>query len=122
MSIGRTISGYLWWTYPRGSVHYDVMVTLILLFIFATPSSFFHDKPVGRAPHQTEVVVTSDGANGFIYRVAASAIPPGDDEQVRQSLMRVIEPIAGEVDLTRVEAVRDKTGRITEYRAWASRP
>ena len=32
--IWRTIKGYIWWSYPRGSMHYDVMVTLILVFIF----------------------------------------------------------------------------------------
>lgn len=122
MEIGRTIRGYLWWTHPRGSVHYDVMVTLILAFIFLTPASIFHDKPVSRAPHQTDVVVSSDGANGFVYRVAASAIQGRDDDEIRQSLLRVIEPIAGEVELTRVESVRDKSGRVTEYRAWAARP
>ncbi|MBV8208383.1 MAG: hypothetical protein JO041_16480 [Acidobacteria bacterium] len=122
MTFGQTIAGYFWWTYPRGSVHYDVMVTLILLFIFVTPSRVFHDKPVVRTPHQTEVVVDSDGANRMRYRVAASAVQPGDDAEIRQSLRAIIEPISGEVELTRVEIVRDKTGRITEYRAWATRP
>lgn len=123
MSLGKTIKGYLWWTYPRGSIHYDVMVTLILLFIFVTPSRYFHDKPVSRSPHQTEVVVSSDGASGFLYRVNASAVQgANDDAELRQSLMRIIEPIAGEVELTRVEPVRDKSGRTTEYRVWATRP
>jgi hypothetical protein len=122
VSVARTIRGYIWWTYPRGSVHYDVMVTIILAFIFLTPASLFHDKPVSRAPHQTEVAVSSDGAHGFVYRVAASAIQGHDDDEVRQSLLRIIEPIAGEVELTRVETVRDKAGRVTEYRAWAAHP
>ena len=32
-SIWRTIRGYILWSYERGSLHYDVMVTLILLFV-----------------------------------------------------------------------------------------
>ncbi|HZU21466.1 MAG TPA: hypothetical protein VE998_01460, partial [Terriglobales bacterium] len=95
---------------------------LILAFIFITPSSVFHDKPLSRSPHPAEVVVSSDGGNGFIYRVAASAVQGRDDDEVRQSLLRIIEPIAGEIELTRVEAVKDKSGRVTEYRAWAARP
>jgi hypothetical protein len=122
MSIGQTIRGYLWWTYPRGSVHYDVMVTLILAFIFLTPSSIFHDKPLSRGTQPAEVVVSSDGTNGFIYRVAASAVRGKDEDEIRESLLRIIEPIAGEVELTRVEPVRDKSGHLTEYRAWATRP
>src|SRR6059058_2464055 len=98
-SLWRTLGGYLWWTYPRGNVHYDVMVTLILAFIFLTPTGLFHDKPVARAPHPTEVVVSSDGASGFIYRVAASAVEGRNEQEIAQSLERVIEPIAGAVEV-----------------------
>ena len=35
--IWRTLKGYIFWTYDRGSFHYDVMVSLILLFIFVAP-------------------------------------------------------------------------------------
>ena len=35
--MGRILKSYLFWTYERGSFHYDVMVTLILAFIFVTP-------------------------------------------------------------------------------------
>ena len=120
--MNKLLKSYFFWTYPRGSVHYDVMVTLILAFIFLTPSSIFHDKPVSRGPRPTEVVVSSDGANGFVYRVTASAVQGKDEDEIRESLLRIIEPIAGEVELTRVEPVRDKSGHVTEYRAWATRP
>ena len=44
--IWRTLKGYLFWTYTRGSFHYDVMVTLILAFIFIAPHYIdFKDKP-----------------------------------------------------------------------------
>ena len=36
-AIWRTIRGYILWSYERGSLHYDIMVTLILLFIFVSP-------------------------------------------------------------------------------------
>ena len=50
----KTIKRYIWWTYERGSVPYDIMVTLILAFIFITPLFLnFKDKPVERVPHQT---------------------------------------------------------------------
>ena len=35
--VKQVLSSYFYWTYPRGSFHYDIMVTLILLFIFVTP-------------------------------------------------------------------------------------
>ena len=30
-SVGQVIRSYFFWTYERGSFHYDVMVTLILI-------------------------------------------------------------------------------------------
>jgi len=122
--IWSTIGGYLWWTYPRGSVHYDVMVTLILVFIFLAPLRVnFKDKPLERAPHPTRVVIVPDGAGGFVYRVEATAVHGSNDAEVRESLLQIIEPIAGEVQLTRWEAVKDNRGHTNEYKAWvAARP
>ncbi len=120
--LGRIVKGYLFWTYERGSVHYDVMVTLILAFVFITPRFInFNDKPIERTPHQTGVLVAPDGENGFIYQVESSAVQGGGDAAIRASLQRVIEPIAGEVVISRYEAVKDAKGRITAYRAWVLR-
>jgi len=42
----QILSSYFYWTYSRGSFHYDIMVTLILLFIFITPHLWdFGAKP-----------------------------------------------------------------------------
>jgi len=48
----NTIKRYIWWTYERGSFHYDVMVTIILLFIFLAPRMIdFRDKPPAQNRH-----------------------------------------------------------------------
>ena len=121
--VWRTIRGYILWTYDRGSMHYDVMVTLILAFLFITPYFVnFKDKPVERTPHPTEVVVVPDGGKGFIYQVEASALRDSDDSSVRGSLERIIEPIAGEVEVQRFERVRDNKGHLIAYKAWVRRP
>ena len=121
-SIWRTIRGYIWWSYERGSLHYDIMVTLILLFVFLSPLVInFNDKPIERNPHQTGVSVTPDGAGGLVYLIAASAVSGTKDADVRDSLRRVIEPIAGEISITKYEPVRDPAGRIQSYRVWVVR-
>jgi hypothetical protein len=119
--VWRTIKGYILWTYDRGSVHYDIMVTLILAFIFLTPPGLFNDRPTERTLHLNEVIVSGDGRNGFSYQVASSAVDSQDDDSIRDSLLKVIEPIAGEVDLTSYEAIRDHKGKIVAYRAHVSR-
>ena len=119
--FSQTIRGYIWWMYPRGSVHYDVMVTLILAFIFLTPLWInFRDKPQPRPLKQTEVLVKPDG-NGFVYTVDAAAIAPASGSEVREALLRVIEPVAGEVHIERYEAVRDSKDKIIAYKVWGHR-
>lgn len=120
--IWQVIRSYVWWTHERGSFHYDVMVTLILLFIFLAPRWInFNDKPTERTPHQTEVIVLPD-AGGFIFEINASAVNGGTDAQIRERLMRVVEPIAGEIDLLRYEAVHDSKGQVKSYKAWVRKP
>ena len=121
-SIGKTLKGYIWWTYPRGCFHYDVMVTVILLFIFVAPLFIrFNDKPVERTPHLTGVVVTPEGNSRLVCRVEASAVQEGNEAEIRHSLIGVIEPIVGEVKFIRYEAVRDSKGKIIAYNVWVQR-
>ena len=41
----RTLGRFLFWDFPRASWQYDVMVVLILAFIFAMPRDVFRDQP-----------------------------------------------------------------------------
>lgn len=120
--VWRTIKGYLFWTYERGSFHYDVMVTVILLFIFIAPRFIdFKDQPADHVGHQTSIVITPDGNKGFIYQVDASAVDAQDDDMVRVNVARMLRPITGPVRVERVQAVRDPVGHIVAYRAWVRR-
>lgn len=119
--VGQAIKSYIWWTYPRGGVHYDVIVTLILAFIFLTPLWVnFRDKPQPRPPHQTEVVVQQEG-DGFLYTVDASAVQPGSDTQTRDALLRIIEPIGGYVTIDHYKSLQDSSHKIVAYKVWVHR-
>ncbi len=120
--VWSTIRSYIWWTHKRGSIHYDVMVSIILLFIFLAPHWIsFNDKPAERNPHQSGVVVIPDG-NDFIYQIDAAAVRGTGDATIREDLVRVIEPIAGEIDLLRYQAVRNSKGEVKSYKAWVRKP
>lgn len=122
-AIWRTIRGYIFWSYERGSLHYDVMVTLILLFVFLTPYWInYKDKPIDRNPHPTGVSVLPDTQGGFLYQIAGSAVTGKEDDDIRDQLLSIIEPIAGGgISITRYEAVRDSQGRILTYNVWVQR-
>jgi hypothetical protein len=121
-AIFRTIRDFVLWSYERGTIQYDIMVTLILLFVFLSPLWVnFNDKPVQHNPHQTEVVVAPDGQGGFVYKVDASAVLSQGDAPVRAELLRIIEPISGGVSISKVEPIRDRAGRVLAYKVWVQR-
>jgi hypothetical protein len=121
-AIWRTIRSYILWQHERGTLHYDIMVTLILIFIFFSPRVInFKDKPISRDPHPTEVVVTSDTEGRLIYQVPASAVTASDDASAREQLLRVIEPISGAVSIVSYEKVSDNKGKLQGYRVVAAR-
>jgi hypothetical protein len=116
-AIWRTIRGYILWSYERGSLHYDIMVTLILLFIFVSPYFInFKDKPVERNPHLTGVVVIPGDKGGFVYQIQASAVNATAGGDIRPQLERIIEPISGAVSITNVETVTDAKGNAVSYK------
>lgn len=121
-SIGRTIRDFVLWSYERGTIQYDIMVTLILLFVFISPRVInFKDKPTERIPQPTGVVVLPDSGGGFIYQIDGSAVTVSGDGPVREELHKIIEPISGAITITKYETVRDAAGNIVKYKVWARR-
>lgn len=121
--VWRTIKGYFFWTYNRGSFHYDVMVSVILVFIFVAPRFIdFKDHPAKQpSSNQQQVVITLEGDRGFICQVEASEVDAQDMGMVRTNFLNLLRPITGRVTIDRIEPVRDGVGHIVAYRAWARR-
>src|SRR3974390_64338 len=113
--MNRILKSYFYWTYPRGNFHYDVMVTLILLFIFVTPHMWdYGDKLSVLEFPRHPMSVTSDGKYGLIITVEASdiSVTPADAQRaVRKALRVAVEPVAGDsVFVDRWELTRDASG------------
>ena len=126
------LSRYFWWTEERGSLHYDVMVTLILIFMFVAPRFIdFKDRPVETvALNSSEVLVRADGQPAATPASSTRSAPtsPADRSRIRTripasaAILRVIEPISGAVTLQRYEPVYDTTGKkVIAYNAWVVR-
>ena len=121
-AIWRTIRGYILWQYERGTLHYDIMVTLILIFIFVSPRVInFNDKPISRTAHPTEVTVTAQADGHLFFQVAGSAVNASDDPDVREQLLHIIEPISGAVSIVSYEPVTDHKGQVQSYKVVAKR-
>ena len=124
----KLLRSYFFWTFERGSLHYDVMVTLILIFLFLSPRLIdFKDRPVETvALHASEVLVKEAGSDGensrFMYQVRADDMGGANtDNEKRAAILRLVEPISGEVTLERYEEVRDARGKVIAYNAWVLR-
>jgi len=124
----KLINSYIFWAYERGSVHYDVLVTAILLFMFVSPHIInYNDKPVETvALHASEVLVkeagTSGGNSRFMYQIRADDMGAATtDAERKAAILRVIEPISGEVSLDHYEPVYDAQHKVVAYNAWVLR-
>jgi len=120
----RLLGSYFFWSYERGSVQYDVMVTAILLFIFVGPRFIdFKDKPVPTVPIRASEVLVKNAANGDLsYEVRAEDLGGVTaDDDVRKALLRVIQPISGDVTIMGYQPVVDTKGKIVAYDATVKR-
>jgi hypothetical protein len=117
------LKSYFYWTYKRGSFHYDVMVTLILLFIFVTPQFWnFGDRPSTEPKPSHPIVVSGDGGNGVIITVDAidvDAPAAASNSQVKRALRHAIEPVTGDdVFVERWMTMTTPDGRLV-WKVWA---
>jgi len=124
-SVGEVVKSYFYWTYRRGSFHYDVKVTLILLFIFITPQLWHYgDKPVPVTALAHPIQVTGDGEQGMVIVVSAADVnlpPHATAAEVKHSLRQAILPVTGDaVFVERWETLTDEQGNL-EWKVWAHR-
>jgi hypothetical protein len=122
-SISPVLKSYFYWSYARGSFQYDVMVTLILLFIFLTPHLWdFGDKPSTVPGPSHPIEVSTNGGHGVIITVQAedvSARPGASASEVKRALRQAIEPVTGDaVFVERWETVKDAEGNLA-WKVWA---
>lgn len=126
-SIRKTLRSYFFWTHPRGSFHYDVMVTLILAFIFITPHLInFGDKVPQNGALAGPIQVMRDGDYGLVITVPAQSVvvdPNASLRAVRRALHDAIQPVTGDaVSVVRWEtADYDQSGKPGSWKVWAHR-
>lgn len=112
MSEGTSLKRFILWDYPRASWQYDVMVGLILAFIFLTPREIFRDQP---KPKNVSLVDTdSTGSRFFVEPELLS----GQDETARRvTVNQLIRGQAGARNrsIDRLEPIYDHEKEIRGY-------
>ena len=119
--LGSAIYRGLFWTYERGTWQYDVMVALILAFIFLTPRTWFHDQP--DLPQASGVVLLSSNDHEKVYQLRAALLELEEDakaeEAIRKGVERVLKTHIGKaVQITQIKPEMDARGEVVSYAVW----
>jgi hypothetical protein len=123
--MNKILKSYFFWTYPRGSFHYDILVTLILLFIFITPHLWdFGDRPSTVSGPTLPILVIGNSGHGLIITVQAADVyvaAGAPDQVVKKALRKAIEPVTGDaVFVEHWETIKDAQGN-RAWKVWAHR-
>lgn len=125
--VWTVIKRTVFWSQERGTGPYDVLVGAILLFLFFSPRSWFHDQTqIGPAPHSGQVLLQrEDAAAGTrAYRVDLHLLltPPRSTELERRAhelLQKNVEELRGRTfQIVRMEPVTGEDGTLLYYDIW----
>ncbi len=97
-------------------MQYDVIVALILAFVFLTPKHLFNDRPSGAIFH--EVRQTDDETR--VFWIDPGALDRAAPEGAEPRLQELLEQQAGDdLRIVRTEAARDQAGNVRAYLVYA---
>ncbi len=112
--LGLAIYRVVFWTYERATWQYDVMVALILAFIFLSPRTWFNDQPVEAA--SGDVVIVSSAQGEITYQLSAAVIEAEASSKVEQVARRVLAKHTGKpIRIMRIVPNKDASGQVTSY-------
>ncbi len=115
--LGGPAKRWLLWDFKRGSPQYDVIVALILAFIFFVPQEFFRAEPKAAQA----VMLPNDGAAAvfWIESEALAGVGAGGRDARVSALVR--DASKGKAyKINRIQAVPDSENEIRGYMAFAS--
>jgi hypothetical protein len=115
MGVSSGLKRFIFWDYPRAGWQYDVIVGLILAFIFLTPRALFRDQPKA----SSIVMLPSDkGANVFWMEPdQLSAIPESDRVSRAATLLKA--RTGKNANIIRLEPIFDSERDVRGYMAYA---
>ena len=110
---------FILWDYPRASWQYDVVVGIILAFIFLTPREWFRDQP--RIPGASSIALLPSENGSSVFFVNSELLAGVPESQRAAKLTQLLHVRTGNshLQVTRVEAVLDSEDELQGYMAFA---
>ncbi len=113
------VKRFVLWDYPRGGWQYDVMVGLILAFVFLVPRGWFRDQP--RIPRARRIAALPAERGALIFWIEAELLEGVPEEQRLRKAEDLLRFQTGEKhDLVRLEPILDSEQEIKGYIAFAA--
>ena len=107
---------FILWDYTRGSWQYDVMVALIVAFIFLTPRDWFKDQPKASS---VVLLPTGHGADAYwIDAEVLNAVPPAARTARAADLLK--SRTGRKQNVVRVEPIMDSEQELKGYMAYTA--
>lgn len=117
--LKRALRQAIFWAYERGSWQYDVIVLVILAFIFLTPPSWFHDRPrlqLSDLQHVQGIVQLSHKKDLWTFQVDARLVQTEGKPDLQSLLTDVLKSrLRRPFTIRSVTPVKDHNGVILGY-------
>jgi hypothetical protein len=115
--VFTAIKRFVLWDYPRASWQYDLMVGLILAFIFLTPRQWFRDQP--RVPRASRIAELPGTPGMQVFFVDAELLADVSEAERLQSAGRLIHrQTGGRQAVVRLEPVFDSEKEVKGFMAF----
>ena len=110
---------FILWDYHRATWQYDVMVGIILAFIFLTPRDWFRDQP--RIPTASSIAPLPAEKGSSVFFVNSELLSGIPEDQRAGRLTQTLRVRTGsrQLQVTRVQPVLDSEGGLEGYMAFA---
>lgn len=114
----RGVKRSVLWDYPRATWQYDVMVAVILGFVFLTPRNWFRDQP--RIPHSSNIAMLPSEQGSNVFWVEPELLDEVPEAQRTVRLGEILSVRTGKKQVvTRIETIFDAEKEIKGYMAFA---
>jgi hypothetical protein len=110
---------FILWDFKRGSWQYDVMVGLILAFIFLTPREVFRDGPRLPTPHGIAMLPSESGMSSFYVDPGLLKGVPENQREAKLTELLQKSTSNRRLTVTRLEPIVDSDGEAVGYMAYA---
>ena len=110
---------FILWEFPRASWQYDVMVGIILGFIFLTPRDWFRDQP--RIPQASSIAMLPSEHGSSVFWIDPQLLHKLPEDQWQAKVAAILRARTGNkrLQITQVQAVSNSENEIQGYMVFA---